>query len=98
MALSGLAVALIPLYLVGAAIYVYFASSLEQNQRAQLQNLAVNRSNAVQLFLAERTAMLEALAHAAPLDGLASPGELRKVLTILNKRQQSFVDLGIIDC
>ena len=97
MALSGLAVALIPLYLVGAAIYVYFASSLEQNQRAQLQNLAVNRSNAVQLFLAERTAMLEALAHAAPLDALASPGELRYVLAILNKRQQSFVDLGIID-
>ena len=97
MALTGLAVALIPLYLVGAAIYVYFASSLEQSQRAQLQNLAVNRSSAVQLFLAERTAMLEALAHTASLDGLAQPGELRNVLTILNKRQQSFVDLGIID-
>jgi two-component system NtrC family sensor kinase len=96
MALTGLAVALIPLYLVGAAIYVYFASSQEQNQRAQLQNLAVNRSNAVQLFLAERTAMLEALAHTAPLDILARPGELHNVLTILNKRQQSFVDLGII--
>jgi two-component system NtrC family sensor kinase len=97
MALTGLAVALIPLYLAGAAIYLYFASSLEQNQSAQLQNLAVNRSSAVQLFLAERTAMLEALAHAASLDGLTTPGELRKVLTILNKRGQSFVDLGIID-
>jgi two-component system NtrC family sensor kinase len=96
MALTGLAVALIPLYLVGAAIYLYFASSMEQNQGAQLQNLAVNRSNAVQLFLAERTAMLEALAHAASLDGLSAPGELQKVLTILNKRGQSFVDLGII--
>ncbi len=97
MALTGLAVALIPLYLVGAAIYVYFASSLEQNQRAQLQNLAVNRSNAVQLFLAERTVMLEALAHSASLGGLTRSGELHNVLTILNKRQQSFVDLGIID-
>ncbi len=97
MAVTGLAVALIPLYLVGAAIYVYFASSLEQNQRAQLQNLAVNRSNAVQLFLAERTVMLEALAHSASLDSLSRSGELDNVLTILNKRQQSFVDLGIID-
>ncbi len=96
MALTGLAVALIPLYLVGAAIYVYFASSQEQSHRAQLQNLAVNRSNAVQLFLAERTAMLEALAHTAPLDTLVRPGELHNVLTILNKRQQTFVDLGII--
>jgi len=97
MALTGLAVALIPLYLVGAAIYVYFAASQEQSHRAQLQNLAVNRSNAVQLFLAERTAMLEALAHTAPLDNLAQPGELRNVLTILNKKHQSFLDLGIID-
>jgi two-component system NtrC family sensor kinase len=97
MALTGLAVALIPLYLVGAAIYIYFASSQEQAQRAQLQNLAVNRSNAVQLFLAERTAMLEALAHTASLEGLVREGELHNVLEILNRRQQSFVDLGIID-
>jgi len=97
MALTGLAVALIPLYLVGAAIYVYFASAQEQNQRVQLLNLAVNRSNALQLFLAERTAMLEALAHAAALDSLTRPGELAYVLEILNRRQQSFVDLGVID-
>ena len=97
MALTGLAVALIPLYLVGAAIYFYFASSQEQNQRAQLQNLAVNQSSAVQLFLAERTAMLEALVHTATLESMTQSGELEKVLDILNKRQHSFVDLGIID-
>jgi two-component system NtrC family sensor kinase len=97
MALTGLAVALIPLYLLGAAIYIYFASTQEQNQRVQLHNLAVNRSNAVQLFLAERTAMLEALAHAAALDTLTRPGELANVLEILNRRQHSFVDLGIVD-
>ena len=97
MALSGLAVSLIPVYLAGAAIYVYFASTLEQNQRAQLHNLAINRANAVQLFLAERIAMLEALAHSASLAGLTQPGELRSVLTILNRRQQSFVDLGIVN-
>ena len=97
MALSGLAVSLIPVYLAGAAIYVYFASTLEQNQRAQLHNLAINRANAVQLFLAERIAMLEALAHSASLEGLTQPGELRSVLAILNRRQQSFVDLGIVN-
>ena len=62
-----------------------------------IYNLAVNRSNAVQLFVAERTAMLEALAHAAALDTLTSPGELASVLEILNRRRQSFVDIGIID-
>ena len=97
MALSGLAVSLIPLYLAGAAIYVYFASTQDHNHRAQLNALAVNRSNAVQLFLAERTAMLEALVHTATLDRLTSPGELKSVLSILNRRQHSFVDLGIVD-
>ena len=97
MALSGLAISLIPLYLVGAAIYIYFASTQEQNHRAQLTDLAVNRSNAVQLFLAERTAMLEALVQTATLDGLTRPGELNDVLTILNRRQHSFVDLGIVN-
>ena len=97
MTLTGLAVALIPLYLVGAAIYIYFAATQEQNQRAQLLNLAVNRSNAVQLFLAERTAMLEALVHTADFETMNRPGELEKVLNILNRRQHSFVDLGIID-
>jgi two-component system NtrC family sensor kinase len=97
MALLGLGISLIPLYLVGAAIYIYFASTLEQNHQAQLNDLAVNRSNAVQLFLAERIAMLEALVQTADLDRLTRPGELKDVLAILNKRQHSFVDLGIID-
>lgn len=97
MTASGLAVTLIPLYLIGSAIYLYFASTLEQSQRAQLYNLALNRSNAVQLFLAERTSMLEVLAHTATFEALTSPGELRKILTILNEHQHSFVDLGIID-
>ncbi|HSN55611.1 MAG TPA: ATP-binding protein [Candidatus Sulfomarinibacteraceae bacterium] len=95
--LTGLAVTLIPLYVTGAAIYLYFASVQEQNQRAQLHNLALNRANAVQLFLAERISMLEVLAQTASLDLLTSPGELGEILDILNQRQHSFVDLGIID-
>ncbi len=97
MALSGLAISLIPLYLVGAAIYIYFASTQEQNHRAQLNDMAINRSSAVQLFLAERTAMLEALVQTATLVELTRPGELKGVLTILNRRQHSFVDLGIVN-
>ena len=95
--LAGLAVTLIPLWLIGAAIYLYFASTLEQSQRTQLYNLALNRSNAVQLFLAERTSMLDVLAHTAAIDGLTAPGELKNILSILNEHQHSFVDLGIID-
>ena len=41
--------------------------------------------------------MLEALVHTTTLDTMTRPGELEKVLAILNRRQHSFVDLGIID-
>ena len=97
MVLTALAVALIPLYVMGAAIYLYFRSSLEQSHRAELHNLIVNRASAVELFLAERTAMLEAIAHSAALDQIGRPEELRNILDILNKRQASFVDLGVLD-
>ena len=97
MVLTALAVALIPLYVIGAAIYLYFRSSLEQSHRAELHNLIVNRASAVELFLAERTAMLEAIAHSAALEQIGHPEELRNILDILNKRQRSFVDLGVLD-
>ena len=97
MILSGLAVTLIPLWLLGAAIYIYFASAVEQSQRSQLHALALNRSEAIQLFLDERVSTLEVLAHTATPDDLTAPGELRNVLDILNESQHSFVDLGIID-
>jgi two-component system NtrC family sensor kinase len=97
MTLTGLTATLIPLWLIGAAIYLYFASTLEQNQRSQLHNLVVNRSNAIQLFLDERVSTLEVIAHTESLDDLTSPGELRNILSILNERQSSFVDLGLVD-
>jgi two-component system NtrC family sensor kinase len=95
--LFGLAVTLIPLWLLGTAIYLYFASAVEQSQRSQLHALALNRTAAIQLFLDERVSTLEVLAHTAHLDELTAPGELRNVLDILNVSQHSFVDLGIID-
>lgn len=97
MTFTGLAVTLIPLWLMGAAIYLYFASALEQNQRSQLHALAMNRTAAIQLFLDERVSTLEVLAHTASRDDLSAPGELRNVLDILNESQHSFVDLGIVD-
>jgi two-component system NtrC family sensor kinase len=97
MTLTGLAVTLVPLWLIGATIYLYFASTVEQNQRSQLRILALNRANAIQLFLDERISTLEVLAHTATREGLTAPAELRNVLTILNESQHSFLDLGIID-
>jgi len=97
MVVTGLAVALVPLYLLGIALYSYFTAMQEQNHRAELRTLAVNRASAIELFLAERTAMLEALTHTASLEQLTTPGELQSVLRLLNRRPSSFLDLGVLD-
>jgi two-component system NtrC family sensor kinase len=97
MALTALAVALVPLYLIGGSIYLYFRSSHRHNQEVELRNLALNRVNAVQLFLSERTALLEVLVHNSSLETLTAPGELRNILRLLNRRSFSFLDLGVID-
>ena len=97
MTAASLVVSLIPLYILGAFIYLYFQSVQRQSYRSELQNLAINTTNAIQLFLDERTATLEALAHSATPEQLARDGELQKLLRLLNRRRTSFLDLGIID-
>ena len=97
MSAASLLVALVPLYLLGAGVYFYFQSVQRAACRSELRNLATTTSNAIQIFLAERTATLEALAHAASAEQLARPGELRKLLRLLNRRRTSFLDLGVID-
>jgi two-component system NtrC family sensor kinase len=97
MVLTALAVALIPLYLVGGGIFLYYSSVHRLNQETELRNIVASRASAVQLFLAERTAMLEALVHTATVEQLARPGELASILRLLNRRSSSFLDLGVID-
>ncbi len=91
------AVSLLPLWVLGAVIYFYFSDAQEKHLRSELKNMAANRVQALGIFLDERTTMLEALAHSAPLSELTSPGTLQSMFRLLNRRQWSFVDLGIID-
>ena len=96
MVFTALAVALVPLYLLGAAIYFYFTVSHEERVKDELRNLASNRTSAIQLFLAERTALLEVLVHSATMEDLVGPGRLQQVFGLLNRRSWTFLDLGII--
>lgn len=96
MTLTALALALVPLYLLGAGIYLYFSGIQEERIRLELRNLAVNRLNAIQLFLDERTSMLEILAHTTTMGQLTKPENLEQIFRLLNRRTWSFLDLGVI--
>ncbi len=95
--LIGVAVALIPLYTLGATIYWYFLSSYQQRTVEDLRKLAESRANAIHIFLTERTTLLKVLAASSTLEEITRPGFLEKNLDLLNQGTRSFVDLGVMD-
>jgi two-component system NtrC family sensor kinase len=97
MTITALMVTLVPLYVLGAAIFFYFDFAHQERAKEDLRTLASNRASAIQVFLAERTALLEVLVHSASLEDLTKPGRLQQVFSLLNRRSWSFLDLGIID-
>jgi two-component system NtrC family sensor kinase len=97
MTLVGLVVALVPLNLLGIGIYYYFVSANQEKLKEEMLVRAVNRAEAIDLFLAERTAVLEVLAHSSQLTRLSNQRELAKVLQMLNRRTSTFLDVGVID-
>ena len=97
MTLVSLVVALLPLNVLGVGTYYYFLRGSQEKLKEEMMVRAVNRAEAIELFLAERTAVLEALAHSGQLALLSDQHELTKVFQILNRRTWSFLDLGVID-
>jgi two-component system NtrC family sensor kinase len=90
-------IGLIPTYIFGSAIYAYFSHLQEMKLSEDLKTLAVNKGSAIELFLAERVSLLEILTRSNSKEQLTSPGALEKMFTLLNMRQRSFLDLGIVD-
>ena len=97
MTIVALLVALLPLNGLGLSLYYYYNYANTQAIKEELRIRALNRASAIELFLAERTALLEVLAHGARLTQLSNESELANLLSIMNRRSWSFVDLGIID-
>ena len=97
MTLVSLVVALVPLNVLGAGIYYYFLRANQEKLKEELIVRAVNRAEAIDLFLAERTAVLEVLAHSGQLAQLSDQRELTKTFQMLNRRTRTFLDLGVID-
>jgi len=97
MTIVSLVVAVIPLNVLGLSYYSYRNYTANEAFKEELSIRATNRAGAIELFLAERTALLEILAHTARLSELSNDTEMASLLQIMNRRSWSFVDLGIID-
>ena len=92
-----LIVSFAPLITLGATLYYQFENTYRQNIDEQIRYRAQAQAEAVDLFLKERTAILNAMADTHALEEMIDEGNLSRIFEVMNYRAGAFVDLGVID-
>jgi signal transduction histidine kinase len=90
-------VALIPLVIWALAGYRLHQDTTEAELKLRTSQLVSNSWRSVSLFLSERWAVLNFIAHDHTLESLNDRARLAAILDNLNKRFSGFTDLGVID-
>ena len=94
-----LLVSITPLIILGSVIYRQFAEVCEQKVKDQIQQLARSQSNAIDVFLRERTNILMTIVNTHPIDELGQTENLARLFEILTRQTRGLglIDIGIID-
>lgn len=92
-----LAVSLAPLLLLGATIYYQFEKMFREKIEEQIKYRSQAQAEAVDRFLKTRMAILGSMADTHSFWQINDEKHLSQLFQIMNLRQGSFVDLGVID-
>ena len=92
-----LLVALAPLITLGVTIFYQFQRMYKDKIEEQMRYRAASQSEAVDLFLKERTAILCAMAETHTFDQMIDEKYLARIFEVMNARAGAFVDLGVIN-
>ncbi len=94
-----LVVSIGPLVLLGAAIYYQFNKIYKAQIEDQILHLAKSESNALDVFLKERTSILAMIVETQSFEMLSKQQNLSHLFKAVNRRTEGLglVDLGIID-
>lgn len=94
-----LLVSITPLIILGAVIYRQFSEVCEQKVKDQIRQLARSQSNAIDVFLKERTNILMTIVNTHTIDALGRTENLSRLFEILASQAQDLglIDIGIID-
>ena len=94
-----LLVSITPLIILGSVIYRQFAEVCEQKVKDQIQQLARSQSNAIDVFLRERTNILMTIVNTHTIDELGQTENLARLFEILTRQTRGLglIDIGIID-
>ncbi|BBO79110.1 two-component sensor histidine kinase [Desulfosarcina widdelii] len=88
-----------PLVLLGAAIYYQFGKLYKERINDQIRHMARSQSNAVDVFLKERTTILAMMVETQSFESLSNQENLTRLFWKINRRAEGLglVDLGVID-
>ena len=94
-----LVVSIVPLILLGTAIYYQFGKLYRERIEDQVRHLAHSQSNAVDVFLRERTTILAMIVESQPFEKLKEQENLTRLFQLINQRAEGLglLDLGVID-
>jgi len=92
-----LVVSLAPLLILGTVLYYQFENAGREMTREQIRYRAQSQAEAVDLFIMERTAILNAMADTHSFEHMVEERNLARIFEVMNARAGAFVDLGIID-
>lgn len=92
-----LAVSLAPLLILGTVLYYQFERTGREMTREQIRYRAQDQAEAVDLFLEERTAILNVIADTHSFDHMVNEENLARIFEVMSNRAGAFVDLGVID-
>jgi two-component system, NtrC family, sensor kinase len=92
-----LCVSIIPLVSLGETIYYRFARTYEEKIEDQIKYRARSQSDAVEVFLRERTAILATLVDTHSFDDLKQQENLAGMFKVIGRRTDGLIDLGVID-
>jgi two-component system NtrC family sensor kinase len=92
-----LCVAIFPLIFLGETIYYRFAKTYEEKIEEQIKYRARSQSYAMEVFLRERTAILATIVDTHSFDELKQQENLARMFTVISRRTDGLIDLGVID-
>jgi two-component system NtrC family sensor kinase len=94
-----LALSIAPLIFLGGVIYYQFADVAAQRVKDKLWQLSRSQSNAVDVFLRERTNILTTIVNTHSLQELGQQDNLSHLFEIMiqNSQELGLIDLGVID-
>ncbi len=90
-------VTVIPLSLMATINYYQYQSSLKDEIINPLKVLTNKTKRSFELFLEERLSTLKFITSAYSFEDLQDPNVINRILSVLKKEFEGFIDLGLID-